>query len=109
MSWLRVTEELGDDPTLHACALAYLSDEDLLGVALLSHPLGGQWDQLMMASVDHAVWFHRPSRATDWLLFDLRGSGVANGRGMAVARVFTADGVHVATVAQEGLGRVRQS
>lgn len=62
----------------------------------------------MAASVDHAVWFHRPVRATDWLLFELRGHGVANARGMAIARVFTHDGVHVATVAQEGLVRERR-
>lgn len=63
----------------------------------------------MAASVDHAVWFHRPVRAVDWLLFDPHGYGVANARGMALARVFTADGVHVATVAQEGPVRERRS
>lgn len=107
-SWLRVTEGLGDDPVVHACALAYLSDEDLLGVALTPHPSAPDWESLMAASLDHAVWFHRPVRATDWLLFDLHGHGVANARGMALARVFDRDGVHVATVAQEGLGRVRR-
>lgn len=106
-SWLRVTEDLGDDPVVHACALAYLSDEDLLGVALMAHPVAPDWEALMAASLDHAVWFHRPLRATDWLLFDLHGHGVANARGMALARVYTQDGLHVATVAQEGLGRVR--
>jgi acyl-CoA thioesterase-2 len=93
---------------VHACALAYLSDEDLLGVAVLPHSLGGQWDDLMCASLDHAIWFHRPVRASEWLLFHLSGHGVANSRGMAIARVFDADGSHVATVAQEGLVRVRQ-
>jgi acyl-CoA thioesterase-2 len=105
LAWMRVEESLGDDPLVHACALAYLSDEDPLGVALLSHPLGGDWDRLMAASLDHAIWFHRPLRADDWLLFDLRGHGVANGRGMAIARVFDERGLHVASVAQEGLGR----
>jgi len=74
-------------------------------VVRLSHPLGGQWEQLMAASLDHAIWFHRPARADEWLLFDQRGHGVASGRGMAMARLFDASGVHVTTVAQEGLGR----
>jgi acyl-CoA thioesterase-2 len=108
-SWLRVTGDLDDDPMVHACALAYLSDEDLLGVALLPHSLAGNWDAMMNASLDHAVWFHRPVRADQWLLFDLEGSGIAHSRGHALARVFTEDGVHVATVAQEGLGRARRA
>lgn len=107
-TWLRVNEDLGTDPMVHACALAYMSDEDLLGVAALPHSHGGDWDTLMCASLDHAVWFHRPVRATDWLLFALSGHGVANARGMAVARVFDQTGAHVATVAQEGLVRVRR-
>jgi acyl-CoA thioesterase-2 len=108
LAWIRVAEPLPDDPFVHACALAYLSDEDLLGVALLPHSLGGDWDRLMTASLDHAVWFHRPVRATEWLLFQAEGHGVANARGMAVARVFDQRGAHVATVAQEGLVRVRE-
>ena len=107
-TWMRVDEDLGSDPMVHACALAYMSDEDLLGVAALPHRHGGNWDTLMCASLDHAVWFHRPVRATEWLLFALSGHGVANARGMAVARVFTESGEHVATVAQEGLVRVRR-
>ena len=107
-TWMRVDEDLGLDPMVHACALAYMSDEDLLGVAALPHSHGGDWDTLMCASLDHAVWFHRPVRATEWLLFALSGHGVANARGMAVARVFTESGEHVATVAQEGLVRVRR-
>ncbi len=109
LAWMRVAEPLGGGPLVHACALAYLSDEDPLGVALLSHPLGGDWDRLMAASLDHAIWFHRPLRADEWLLFDLRGHGVANGRGMAIARVFDGRGLHVASVAQEGLGRERRA
>jgi len=107
LTWMRVPEDLGDDPMVHACALAYLSDEDLLGVAVLPHSLGGEWESLMCASLDHAIWFHRPVRASDWLVFHLSGHGVANARGMAIARVFTQSGEHVATIAQEGLVRVR--
>lgn len=109
LTWLRAKGTLPDDPMLQACALAYLSDEDLLGVALAPHPLGGRWEELFAASVDHAVWFHRPARADDWLLFDLRGHGVANGRGLALARVFDERGVHVASIAQEGMGRPRRN
>lgn len=105
LAWLRATGSLGDDPALHACALAYLSDEDPLGVAIANHPLAGNWDDMMAASLDHTVWFHRPVRADQWLLFSLWGHGMANARGLAVARVHTEDGLHVATVAQEGLGR----
>lgn len=105
--WMRVTEELGDDPLVHACALAYLSDEYPLGAAILPHSMSPDWDGLMTASLDHAVWFHRPLRVDEWLLFDLEGAGVANSRGLAIARVFTVDGTHVATVAQEGLVRPR--
>lgn len=107
-TWLRTSEPLGDDPMLHACALAYLSDEDMLGVGLYAHPLGGQWDDLMTASLDHAIWFHRPVRSDDWLLFDIDGHGVANARGLSIARVFDRAGVHVASVAQEALGRRRR-
>ena len=105
LTWLRATGTLGDDPAVHACALAYLSDEDPLGVAIGSHPLAGDWDDMMAASLDHAVWFHRPVRADQWLLFSLSGHGMANARGLAIARVHNEHGEHVATVAQEGLGR----
>lgn len=109
VAWMCVPEPLGDDPLVHACALAYLSDEDPLGVAILPHSLGGQWEKLMTASLDHAIWFHRPARADRWLLFSLTGHGVANARGMGLAHVFTEDGVHVATVAQEALVRPGRS
>lgn len=107
-TWVRVPQALGEDPTVHACAFAYLSDEDPLGVALLPHPTSGDWDALMAASLDHALWFHRPLRADSWLLVDLTGHGVANARGLALARVFDTAGRHVATVAQEGLVRPRR-
>lgn len=112
-TWLRAVGDLGDDPAVHACALAYLSDEDPLGVAVADLATLGPdwgadgWDSVMAASLDHAVWFHRPVRADEWLLFSVSGHGMANSRGLAVARVFTTDGLHVATVAQEGLGRLR--
>jgi acyl-CoA thioesterase-2 len=93
---------------LHACAFAYLSDEFPLGTALGAHPVVPVWEHLFTASLDHAIWFHRPLRADDWLLFELRGGGVADARGLAVARVFTESGTHVATLAQEALVRDRR-
>lgn len=105
--WMRTLDDLGDDPILNACAFAYLSDEDALGAALTPHPLSFEWERMMAASLDHAIWFHRPVRADDWLLFDLTGYGVADSRGLATVRVFDRAGVHVASVAQEALGRER--
>jgi acyl-CoA thioesterase II len=104
--WIRVVDELGDDPARHACAIAYLSDHNPMDAIALSHPLGLSWNELMTASLDHAVWFHRPVRADQWLLFDLRGHGLVNARGMATGTVHTRNGIHVATIAQEGLIRV---
>lgn len=109
LAWMRVTDDLGDDPRLHACALAYCSDEHPLGVAVASHSLGGNWDGVMAASLDHAVWFHRPTRMDRWHLAVLEGHGVANARGLAVVRIFDRQGRHVASVAQEGLIRPRRS
>ena len=105
---MRVPEPLGDDPMLHACAFAYCSDEYPLGTALSAHPVVPDWDRVFTASLDHAIWFHRPLRADEWLLYELRGGGVADGRGLAFARVFDRAGVHVASVAQEALARDRR-
>ena len=108
LGWIRVPEALGDDPMLHACAFAYCSDEYPLGTALSAHPVVPDWDRVFTASLDHAIWFHRPLRADEWLLYELRGGGVADGRGLAFARVFDGQGVHVASVAQEALVRERR-
>lgn len=108
LAWMRARESLEDDPVLHACALAYLSDEHLLGAALTGHSLIGDWDNLMTASLDHALWFHRPLRVDDWLCFDLSGHGMADARGLSIARIFDSSGVHVASAAQEALARRRR-
>jgi len=108
LGWMRVPETLGDDPMLHACAFAYCSDEFPLGTALCAHPAVPDWGRVFTASLDHAVWFHRPLRADSWLLYELRGGGVADGRGLAFARVFDRSGTHVASVAQEALARDRR-
>jgi acyl-CoA thioesterase-2 len=108
LAWMRATESFGDDPVMNACALAYLSDEHLLGAALTGHSLIGDFEKLMTASLDHVLWFHRPLRVDDWLCFTLDGQGMADARGLSIARVFDRAGTHVATAAQEALGRPRR-
>ncbi len=108
--WARYPAELGEDPRVHACALAYLSDTNPMDAVATAHPRGmpadGEWEHTYMtASLDHAMWFHRPARADDWLLFDLDGHGIIRTRGLSTGHVFTADGQHIATIAQEGLIR----
>jgi acyl-CoA thioesterase-2 len=108
LAWMRAREDLGDDPVLHACALAYLSDEHLLGAALTGHSSLGDFEQLMTASLDHALWFHRPVRVDRWVGFALSGQTMADARGLAVARIFDDRGHQVATAAQEALVRPRR-
>lgn len=103
--WLKISQDLGDDPVLHACGLAYLSDHNPMDAIIRSHPQGFSWDQMMTASLDHALWFHRPPRADEWMLQDMRGHGLVNARGMATGSILSRSGVHLATVAQEGLVR----
>ena len=104
--WLRTNGELGDDQLVHACAVTYASDMTLLdAVRLPVEPLWGK-RHFDMASLDHAMWFHRPFRADDWLLYD-QSSPVASGaRGLAIGRLWTRDGRHAVSVVQEGLLRV---
>ncbi len=107
LAWARFPIPLGADARLHACALAYLSDMNAMDAVAASRAGGivpGTWD-FMGASLDHAVWFHRPPRADDWLLMDLSGHGLIRTRGLATGQVFDRAGVHVATIAQEGLLR----
>jgi acyl-CoA thioesterase II len=102
--WLKATGRLPDDPVLHACALTYASDMTLLDTALLPHGLGPV-DNVFMASLDHAMWFHRPFRADEWLLYAQDTPSASGGRGFARGEVFTADGKLAVTVVQEGLIR----
>ena len=108
LAWMRVPEPLGDDPMLQACAFAYCSDEYPLGTALLVHPVVPDWSRVFTASLDHAIWVHGPLHADEWLLYELRGGGVADGRGLAFARIFDRAGAHVASMAQEALVRERR-
>lgn len=104
--WLRVADHLGDDPVVHLAAFTYATDLTLLGATLTPHGLHINSSRLMPASLDHAIWFHRPFRADEWWLYDQVSPVAHGGRGLAMGRVFTQDGTLVATVAQEGLIRV---
>lgn len=111
--WLRINGDLGDDPVLHACALAYMSD-DYPTDAVVSLQPDVDWTvdpqdlPFIAFSLDHAIWFHRPMKATDWHLTAMVCHGLISSRGLTVGHVFTEDGVHVATVAQEVLLRRRR-
>jgi acyl-CoA thioesterase-2 len=112
-AWTRFGEPLPDDPRLQACALAYLSDMNAVSAIGASAPElipeGSSWEEsLMSASLDHAMWFHRPARADAWVLLDMIGHGMIGSRGLATGQVFTEAGTHVATIAQEGLLRRRR-
>ncbi|MDP9417964.1 MAG: acyl-CoA thioesterase II [Actinomycetota bacterium] len=103
--WLRAAGRLPDDPVLHSCVLAYASDLTLLGVSLVPHDSYIGDPRVMPASLDHALWFHRPFRADDWLLYDQVSPSASGARGFAIGRVFARSGALVASVAQEGLIR----
>ncbi|MEO7371165.1 MAG: acyl-CoA thioesterase domain-containing protein [Ilumatobacteraceae bacterium] len=106
MAWMRVNDPLGDDQLLHRCWLAYLSDD--LPTDVTQAVTGFEHDQRYGASLDHTIWFHRPVRADQWHLHDFTCHSFVGGRGLTIGHVFAADGVHVATVAQEVLMRSRR-
>jgi acyl-CoA thioesterase-2 len=103
--WFRATSALPEDPFLHQCVLAYASDMSLLDTVVLPHGRSGPLGPVMMASLDHAIWFHRALRADDWLLYVQDSPAAAGARGFARGTIFTREGVLVASVAQEGLMR----
>nr|WP_221634135.1 acyl-CoA thioesterase II [Nocardioides luti] len=103
--WIRINGRLSDDPVEHLAAFTYASDMSLLGATLSAHETNPS--SVQMASLDHTIWFHRPFRADEWWLYDQASPSASNSRGLALARVFTQDGLLVATVAQEGLIRQR--
>lgn len=104
--WLRADGRLPDDPMLHACVVTYASDMTLLDTALLPTGIALDDPGLKVASLDHAMWFHRRFRADDWLLYDQRALSNAGARGLAGGNIFTSDGRLVVSVVQEGLVRV---
>ncbi|NJQ02532.1 acyl-CoA thioesterase [Streptomyces zingiberis] len=108
--WFRTNGKLDgaiDQPLLHVCLATYVSDMTLLDSVLLAHGRGG-WavGDVVGASLDHAMWFHRPFRADEWLLYDQQSPSSSGGRGLAQGRIHTADGHLAVTVIQEGLVRV---
>jgi acyl-CoA thioesterase II len=105
--WMRAIGELPDDPLIHDAVLAYASDYSLLEPVLRRH--GRAWTNtgLRAASLDHAMWFHRPARADDWVLYAQQSPSAQSGRGLAFGRMFAADGTLVASVAQEGMLRLK--
>jgi acyl-CoA thioesterase II len=108
--WFRaVGGPLPGDETLHRCLLAYVSDFYLLDTATLPHGTSSLTGKAVMASIDHAMWFHRPLRVDDWLLYALESPSASGARGFARASVFSRDGRLVASTAQEGLMRVIDS
>lgn len=104
--WLRADGQLPDDPVLHACVLTYASDMTVLDTALLPHRGSFRAADLFMASLDHAMWFHRPFRADEWLLYSQDTPSASAGRGLGRGSIFTSDGALAVTVVQEGLIRV---
>ena len=104
--WFRLSGPIGDDVNLHRAMLAYASDFYLLGTSTFPHGISYYQPTVQMASLDHALWFHRPFRIDDWLLYSLDSPSASGARGLARGSIYTRDGVLVASVAQEGLIRV---
>lgn len=104
--WMRATGPLPDDPDLHRAALLYASDYTLLESVYRRHGTPLATPGLKVASLDHAMWWHRPARADEWLLYVQESPNARGGRGLALGRIYDRDGVLVASVAQEGMVRV---
>lgn len=107
MCWMKSRDPLPDDARLHQCVLAYLSDWSLLDTATLPHGVSFLQDDMQVASLDHAMWFHRPFRADEWLLYVQDSPSASGARGLNRGLVYRRDGVLVASAAQEGLIRKR--
>ncbi|MCW2747433.1 MAG: acyl-CoA thioesterase [Nocardioidaceae bacterium] len=103
--WIRARGELPDDQVLHRCVLTYISDLTLLGSSLRPHAVGIDSPTIQSASLDHSMWFHHPVQAGAWHLYDQGSPAAVGARGLGTGRIFSQDGVLVATVAQEGLIR----
>ena len=103
--WLRADGQLPDDPVLHACVLTYASDMTLLDTTLAPHGISWLDNNVQLASLDHAMWFHRPFRADSWLLYDQGTTSTSDSRGLAYGFIYTQSGDLAVTVVQEGLIR----
>lgn len=107
--WFRAVGRLPDDEKLHRILLAYVSDYFLLDTATLPHGSDSSHSSLIMASIDHAMWFHRPLRVDEWLLYAVESPSASGARGFARAGLFALDGRLVASTAQEGLVRMKKA
>lgn len=105
--WFRALGELADDIKTHQTILAFMSDFALLGAALLPHPYTGMSEEMQMASLDHAIWFHRPFRADEHLLYTMDSPTAGGSRGFSRGSFYTRDGELVASTTQESLLRQR--
>ena len=106
--WMRAVDKLPDDEALHRCLMAYISDYWLLDTATMPHGSSFLRGNLIMASIDHAIWFHRPGRVDDWLLYSLDSPSSSGARGFARGSLYSRTGVLLASTAQEGLIRLVQ-
>jgi acyl-CoA thioesterase-2 len=104
--WFRLIDRAPDDPTLHRAMLAYASDFHLIGTATLPHGISYLQHNVQMASLDHALWFHRPFRVDDWLLYSCDSPSAQGARGLTRGMIFSRDGRLVASTAQEGMIRI---
>jgi len=104
--WMRAVDKLPDDDALHRCLLAYMSDYWLLDTSTMPHGASFLRGNLIMASIDHAIWFHRPARVDDWLLYSLDSPSSSGARGFARGSLYSRSGALVASTAQEGLIRL---
>ncbi len=103
--WLKTTAPMPDDPNLHRAALAYASDYSILEPILRRHGVAWATPGIKVASLDHAMWWHRFGRVDQWLLYVQESPSAKGGRGLSLGRIFTRDGVLLASVAQEGMVR----
>jgi len=104
--WIKTVDALPDDADLHRNVLAYVSDYQLVSTATLPHGIHFAEGSVQLASLDHAMWFHRPFRVDEWLLYAMHSPNASGGRGLALGQFFTRDGTLVASTAQEGVVRV---
>ena len=104
--WIKTSDALPDNADLHRNVLAYVSDYQLVSTSTLPHGIHFAEGNVQLASLDHAMWFHRPFRIDDWLLYAMESPNASGGRGLAMGRFFTRDGRLVASTAQEGVVRV---
>lgn len=107
-TWFRATGDLGDDPVLHQAVLAYASDYGLIGTAIHHHGHSFLSTELILASLDHAIWFHKPFRFDEWTLYVKESTRASGGRGLTLGRIYSQEGELIASVAQEGLMRIRK-